>query len=259
MPNFRRAGHRLRSHLTYANVTATVAVFLALGGGAYAATALPRDSVGRAQLRDHAVSRSKLAARAVGARQLDRRAVTLSRLSKRVRTRLKRHAAAGPQGTMGDRGPRGPAGADALGARRIRFDVAAVSSPAPSTVLDMPGLQLQAACTASGNDVNLGLRARAPEHTVLQANFTIDGGADPANPPQPGDPNLGTANTQIVLSANTYTDFGGPGTQNGSGYVRVNARAIVVGDSRTMTLDLFELVNADTGRCTVGGTAISGH
>jgi hypothetical protein len=32
----------IRSHLTYANVMATLAVFLVLGGGAYAAFQLPK-------------------------------------------------------------------------------------------------------------------------------------------------------------------------------------------------------------------------
>src|SRR6478672_8746411 len=36
---------RIRRHLTYANVMATLAVFLVLGGGAYAAFHLPRNSV----------------------------------------------------------------------------------------------------------------------------------------------------------------------------------------------------------------------
>jgi hypothetical protein len=36
---------RIRSHLTYANVMATLAVFLVLGGGAYAAFHLPKNSV----------------------------------------------------------------------------------------------------------------------------------------------------------------------------------------------------------------------
>jgi hypothetical protein len=35
----------IRSRLTYANVMATIAVFMALGGGAYAAFSLPKDSV----------------------------------------------------------------------------------------------------------------------------------------------------------------------------------------------------------------------
>jgi len=58
---------RLRSRLTYANVMATVAVFIALGGTGYAAIHLPRNSVGRSQLRTHAVSNSKLAVGAVTA------------------------------------------------------------------------------------------------------------------------------------------------------------------------------------------------
>jgi hypothetical protein len=259
MAQFRRARRVSRRQLSYANVMATAAVFIALGGGAYAATALPRDSVGPTQLRAHAVTSSALAARAVTTGKIDRRAVTMSRLSRRVRARLDRRAAASPgaQGPKGDTGATGPAGIDALGARRIAFDAAPGAPGAePTTVLDMPGLLLQALCTLNGTDVNLGLRAKAPEDTVLQANFTVDGGDDPTNPPQPGEPAVATANSQITLPADAFTDFGGPGTQNGAGYFRVNASAIVLSDSRTITLNLVELVNADTGRCTVGGTAL---
>ncbi len=52
----------LRARLSYANVMATVAVFLALGGGAYAATRLPNNSVGAKQLKAHAVTPAKLSA-----------------------------------------------------------------------------------------------------------------------------------------------------------------------------------------------------
>jgi hypothetical protein len=37
---------RIRSKVTYANVVATLALFVALGGSAYAATQLPKNSVG---------------------------------------------------------------------------------------------------------------------------------------------------------------------------------------------------------------------
>ncbi len=53
---------RLAATLTYANVMATVALFIALGGGAYAATELPRNSVGTKQLSQGAVTPSKLSA-----------------------------------------------------------------------------------------------------------------------------------------------------------------------------------------------------
>jgi hypothetical protein len=47
--------------LTYANVTATLALFVALGGASYAVTQLPANSVGTSQLKAHAVTSSKLA------------------------------------------------------------------------------------------------------------------------------------------------------------------------------------------------------
>jgi hypothetical protein len=51
---------RIRAGLSYANVMATIAVFLALGGGAYAAMTLPKNSVGRKQLKTNAVVSSKV-------------------------------------------------------------------------------------------------------------------------------------------------------------------------------------------------------
>ena len=51
----------LRGRLTYANVMASIAVFVSLGGGAYAATELPRNSVGTAAIRSGAVTTRNLA------------------------------------------------------------------------------------------------------------------------------------------------------------------------------------------------------
>jgi hypothetical protein len=50
----------LRPRLSYANVVATLALFAALSGGAYAATQLPRNSVGTAQLKENAVTGAKV-------------------------------------------------------------------------------------------------------------------------------------------------------------------------------------------------------
>ena len=46
----------MQRHLTYANVMATIGVFLALGGASYAAIKLPANSVGSKQIKDGAVS-----------------------------------------------------------------------------------------------------------------------------------------------------------------------------------------------------------
>jgi hypothetical protein len=55
----------IRGRLTYANVTASVALFVALGGASYAATQLPKNSVGSAQIKPNAVTKSDIARNAV--------------------------------------------------------------------------------------------------------------------------------------------------------------------------------------------------
>jgi hypothetical protein len=54
-----------RSRLTYSNLIATMALFIALGGVAVAATQLPRNSVGARQLKRGAVTSAKLAKKSV--------------------------------------------------------------------------------------------------------------------------------------------------------------------------------------------------
>jgi len=81
--------------LTYANVVATGALFLALGGGAaIAADRLARNSVGSAQIR----------AGAVGSAEVRDRSLRLGDLSSSARTSLR-----GQRGPIGPQGPAGPA------------------------------------------------------------------------------------------------------------------------------------------------------
>jgi hypothetical protein len=56
----RRIAGRVHARLTYANVTATLALFVALGGTGYAAATLQKNSVGTKQLKNGAVTTSKL-------------------------------------------------------------------------------------------------------------------------------------------------------------------------------------------------------
>lgn len=99
---------RLSDHLTYANVMATVAVFIALGGTSYAATKLARNSVGSTQIRAKAVGSSELKSRAVTSSKIRSGSVTASRLSDGARDALR--GTAGPSGPQGVPGPVGPSG-----------------------------------------------------------------------------------------------------------------------------------------------------
>lgn len=51
---------RFRPRLTYANVVSTICLFVVLGGGAWAAARLPRNSVGSRQLKANAVTGAKV-------------------------------------------------------------------------------------------------------------------------------------------------------------------------------------------------------
>jgi hypothetical protein len=78
----------MRPKLTYANVVATLALFIALGGASYAALKLPKNSV--------------------GTKQLKKNAVTLAKINPSARTSLEGQK--GDTGPRGEPGPIGPAG-----------------------------------------------------------------------------------------------------------------------------------------------------
>jgi hypothetical protein len=90
----------LRARLTYANVMATLAMFIVLGGGAYAAgTTLAKNSVGSRQLKANAVTSSKVKDGKLLAK--DFKAGQLPAGAK---------GATGAQGAKGDKGDKGDAG-----------------------------------------------------------------------------------------------------------------------------------------------------
>ena len=68
---------KVRHHLSYANVTATVALFLVLGGGAaFAANQLGKNSVGSKQLKSNAVTTAKIKKEAVTAKKIKKGTIT---------------------------------------------------------------------------------------------------------------------------------------------------------------------------------------
>jgi hypothetical protein len=72
----------MKPKLTYANVTATLALFIALGGTtAFAASRLPDRSVGEFQLRPGAVTASKIRKNAITAPKIKAQAVKLGKIA----------------------------------------------------------------------------------------------------------------------------------------------------------------------------------
>jgi hypothetical protein len=83
----------MKSRITYSNVLASLALFIALGGGAYAAIKIPKNSVGTSQLKTNAVISSKVKPRSLLAN--DFKAGQLPQ---------------GPQGIQGQKGDKGDTG-----------------------------------------------------------------------------------------------------------------------------------------------------
>lgn len=143
-----RAGIGLR--LTYANVVATLCLFLLIGGGAaFAATELGRNSVGTKQLRDGAVTLRKVRESAQFALRGER-------------------GPAGPQGEAGPKGPKGVRGEAGQGASG--FASSSLASPLPDQALGQGYWLLDSA--AGGRSVSVDSKAQL----VVQGTATIDAG-----------------------------------------------------------------------------------
>lgn len=134
----------IREKLTFANVIACLALFIALGGVGYAATQLPKSSV--------------------GARELKRGAVTPPKLSAAAKKAL-----AGSRGLPGSTGPQGPEGkAGPQGPGAISFDIAVPTIETDMKVIG--GVRIRARCTAT--ESNLGLLP-SPQGATLWAGGTV--------------------------------------------------------------------------------------
>jgi hypothetical protein len=132
---------RLR-HLSYANVMASIAVFIALGGAGYAAVKLPKSSV--------------------GARQLKKGAVTPAKLSKASKNTLRgRTGPRGPAGPKGDSGAAGQPGPQGPGAVSFEYEV-----PTANT---FQGIQVGTTCKP--NELRIELKT-VGETMTLKAGGT---------------------------------------------------------------------------------------
>jgi hypothetical protein len=150
----------LRRHLSYANVVASLALFLALGGAAFAATQLPRNSVGTGQLKPEAVTAGKIA--------------------KKTRNQLM--GSTGPQGPAGKTGAKGATGAKgptgAKGATGAKGDTGA-RGPAGADGIG-PAFEVFATGKAIGNaSTTIASQNLAAGAYVISANVVVEtGGAE---------------------------------------------------------------------------------
>lgn len=155
---------RIRSALTYANVMATIAFFVALGGGAYATVALPAHSVAAKKHR----KRKALPAHSVGTKQLKNKAVTPAKIAPKTMARFKGQK--GDRGQPGIQGSIGPS--NAYFAQTISSPVS-LPVPAGNYVVsgqgfvgNSSGSSVQASCFLSANGIALSAQNGANSVTI---------------------------------------------------------------------------------------------
>lgn len=95
---------QIRKRLTYANVMSSIAVFMVLGGAAFAATQLPKNSVGPKQLKKNAVTAAKIKKDAVSGAKVKNGSLSASDFAAG-------QLPAGPKGAKGEKGEKGSQGA----------------------------------------------------------------------------------------------------------------------------------------------------
>jgi hypothetical protein len=103
---------RIKKNVSYANVLSSIALFVALGGGAYALS-VPSNSVGSKQLKKNAVTSKKIKSNAVTSSKIKSGAITSSKVkdsSLLAKDFKSGQLLPGPKGDKGDTGSQGPAG-----------------------------------------------------------------------------------------------------------------------------------------------------
>jgi len=174
---------RVRDGLSYANVMATIAVFIALGGSSYAAVNLKKNSVRATNIAKGAVTSPKIAKNAVTSAKVK----DGSLLSQDFKPG---QLLAGPKGDTGPSGPAtGPAGGDlvgnypnpSIGTAKVDASTlkdAAVTSAKLGPPLSLSGTLQAPFLTVSGdNDLSLGSN---PADALLAAINTNANGTGPA-------------------------------------------------------------------------------
>lgn len=167
----------MRKHLNYANVMATVAVFMVLGGGAYAALKLPKDSVTSKQIKKGSVKNSDLAKNSVTKKKLKKATVTGSRVANDTLTGK----------NIDESSLSSVPEADRVGGNQIQqINYSAEADTPTQTLFSIGGLTVTATCPAIAPPGGVVLTATTDtDHSIIglpeQVNFFTVGVDDDFN------------------------------------------------------------------------------
>lgn len=183
------------------NAIALLALFVALGGTAFAATALPKNSVGSKQLKANAVTSAKIKKATIVGSDVKNGSLTGAAFAGGTAGLKGDTGAQGPQGAVGAQGPQGPQGVQGAAgtARAYAFFTPSVCSGAPVTCAVSKAKNVASATRISTGFYCLAVPGLRPSETPSMA--TVEYGS--------------TIGVETATSALTLSD-GFPGCPNGT-------------------------------------------
>jgi hypothetical protein len=168
----------MRRHLSFLNIVAAAAIFIVLGGGAYAASQLPKNSVTSKQIKNKSVKAKDLGKNAVGSKQLKANAVSGPKVAN---DSLK--------GEDIDESTLSTVDAARVGGSQVQqISYAAGPNTAAQTVFSVAGLTVTAACPAPGDDYVELTATTDTANSILGVGGFGPGGV--ANDFDPGEPEV---------------------------------------------------------------------
>lgn len=147
----------MRERLSYSNVMATVAVFLAIGGGAYAAAKLPKNSVTSKQIVNKSVKGKDLAGKSVKAAKIKSNAVNGSKVEDDSLT-----------GADIDESTLEGVNAERVGGVQVKqMSYKAGPSTGPQQLFSLGGLTVSASCPSAGTDYVLLTATTDTDNSII--------------------------------------------------------------------------------------------
>lgn len=172
-----RVRDQILTRLTLGNVVACIALFVALGGAAYAGTQLPNNSVGAQQIKNNSINSAKV--RNHSLRVADFKAGQLP---------------AGPQGKEGPRGEQGPRG--------LRGEPGGFAETLPSGKT-LRGIYSYAGHKTTGYSPNFAISYQLPLPSDPALDLIEEGEGPTADcPGSPGDPQAAPGNLCVYEARN---------------------------------------------------------
>lgn len=164
----------IRKRLSFANIMSAVAVFIALGGIAVAA-GLPKNSVGKKQLKNNAVTTAKIKKNAVTTPKIKKGAINGSK--------VKNDSLTGTQinestlGTVPSANSANSAGTATSVKSVVPIFYSANESSGKKTILSLNGLTITATCPGSNEDIELEATTSV-DHALIDFFTAQDGDYD---------------------------------------------------------------------------------